>query len=83
MSQFEKFKARVTQARLPKDITATELQSFMEKYGFVLSHKSGSHFSYKHISLDYIITIPMHSPIKHSYIAIVKDAILKIEGGSK
>jgi predicted RNA binding protein YcfA (HicA-like mRNA interferase family) len=82
MSQFEKFKARIMQARMPKDITAVELQSFMIKYGFVLAHKSGSHFSYSHPKLGRALPpIPMHSPIKPCYIEMIQQAIIEIEGG--
>jgi len=82
MSQLEKQKAKIMRAESPKDITAIELQSFMSKYGFELSSKNGSHYSYKHEKLDTLVTIPMHSPIKRPYIVLVKQAIEKIEEGS-
>jgi predicted RNA binding protein YcfA (HicA-like mRNA interferase family) len=81
MSQFEKFKARLMQKRMPKDITAVELQSFMTKYGFLLAHKSGSHFTYSHPKLERALPpIPMHSPIKPCYLEMIQQAINEIEG---
>ena len=80
MSKFEKFKSRIMQGKIPRDITCKELQSFMIQYGFELNSKSGSHYTYKHEGLDYLITIPMHDHVKFVYIKDVRDAIQELEG---
>ena len=79
MSQFEKMKAKIMRDDSPRDITPAELQNFMIKYGFELTSKRGSHFSFKHSCLRHIVTIPMHSPIKRPYIKLVKEMIEEVE----
>ena len=68
-----------TKAKCPRDITPKPLQSFMLKYGFVLSSVGGSHFNYKHPELEEIITIPMHNPVKPYIISLVKEKIERLE----
>ena len=80
MSQFEKFKARILQDKVPVNVMPEELQKFMLNYGFELKSKVGSHFTYKHHKIAYCVTIPMHKPIKFVYIKLVKKAIKDLEG---
>jgi len=79
VSKFEKFKQKIMQGELPKDITPTELQTFLTKLGFVLRNRSGSHFVYNHPKHKEHISIPMHNPIKRPYIKELRDIIEAIE----
>ena len=82
MSKFEKMKAKILSTPSANDITAKEIQSFLQKYGFQLKHVNGSHFVYAFPSKqkELVINIPMHSPIKPWYIDAIRECIEQIEG---
>ena len=71
----EKIKQRPT----ANDIGPDELQNFMTHFGFVCMRTNGSHFIYKYKGKGKSIVIPMHSPIKPSYIDLIRDTITEIE----
>jgi predicted RNA binding protein YcfA (HicA-like mRNA interferase family) len=48
MPQFEKFKAKVMKKQPPRDISPEQMQSFLNKCGFVRVNAEGSHWTYKH-----------------------------------
>ncbi len=64
-----------------KDIDPKELQSFLNHYGFKLKRVKGSHYIYEYPneSKTFIISIPMHSPVKPTYIDQIRDIIYEIE----
>lgn len=64
-----------------KDIEPKELQSFLKHYGFKLKRVNGSHFIYEYPdeAKVFIINIPMHSPVKPTYIDQIRDKIYEIE----
>lgn len=71
----EKIKQRPTAI----DISSGELQSFMSHFGFECVRINGSHFIYKYKGKGKSFAIPMHNPIKPSYIDLIRDIILEIE----
>ena len=78
MSTFDKIKVKILSTPAANDFTPTEIQHFLEKYGFVCVRSKGSHFIYKYPSNDIVsnLVIPMHNPIKPAYIE-------QIEGDEK
>lgn len=82
MSTFEKIKSRIMHKPTYNDITTNEIQSFLLKYGFELKHINGSHFIYAYPCLNKVIVlnVPMHNPVKPTYIDHIRDAIILIEG---
>ena len=78
MGSDEKLIKKIFRSEIPKDITFQELKRLLKNVGFVLQNQRGSHHSYKHAKLKYILTITAHSDkeqIKPVYIKIVKDAL--------
>lgn len=84
MTTFDKVKAKILKTPTARDFTAREVKNFLERYGFVLKNvPKGSHFVYGYPGYDEIVVnIPMHSPIKPTYIDHIRKAILDIEGGT-
>ena len=84
MSAFEKLKTKFMQQPVLNNITAEEVKSFLKHYGFIEKHINGSHFIYGYMndSREIMLNIPMHSPIKPTYIKHIRKAILEIEGGN-
>lgn len=82
MSTFDKLKAKILSTPPANDFTAKEIQHFLEKYGFVCKHVKGSHFiyCYEAIGKVMVLNIPMHSPVKPTYIDQIRKCILEIEG---
>lgn len=60
----------------PNSITPRELERVLKNRGFIQSHRTGSHITYKNISSNNRIVIPIHNPIKSCYI----DDTLKMIG---
>lgn len=52
----------------PNSITPRELDRVLNNRGFVLTHRTGSHATYKNISTNTRLVIPIHNPIKACYI---------------
>jgi len=82
MGKYEKIKAQIMSTPTAKDISPEKLQSFLNHYGFELRHVNGSHFIYAYKGTDkiFMLNIPMHDPVKPSYIDEVRKRILEIEG---
>lgn len=83
MSTFDKVKAKIMCTPTANDFTPKEIQSFLQKYGFVLKHINGSHYIYSFPSSgkNLMLNIPMHSPVKPTYIDHIRQCILEIEEG--
>lgn len=83
MSTFEKIKAKIMHEPTYNDFSPKEIQSFLQRYGFELKHVKGSHFIYAYPMSEKLIMInvPMHNPVKPTYIDHIRDAISLIEGG--
>ena len=82
MSTFDKIKSKILSTPAANDLTAKEIQHFLERYGFIQKRVNGSHFIYSHPSKNrnIMLNIPMHSPIKPTYIDHIRECILEIEG---
>lgn len=81
MSSYEKMKQKILQTPARKDIMPTELQNFLEKYGFKLMRIRGDHFIFK-IQTEFLtksLIIPMASPIKPVYINQLREIIIEVE----
>ena len=85
MSTFEKTKEKIMRTPPLNGIMPNELQNFLEKYGFVLKHVNGSHFIYEYPrnSKVFMLNIPMHKPVKPTYIDQIRERIIEIEGEIK
>lgn len=85
MSTLEKMKVRILSKKSPNDLTTKEVQNFLKRYGFVRKHVNGSHFIYEYPTSkrNFVLNIPMHSPVKPWYIDKIREAILEIEEGEK
>lgn len=82
MSTFEKMKEKIMRTPTVNDIMPKELQNFLEKYGFIRKSVKGSHFIYAYPTTNkvFILNIPMHKPVKPTYIDQIRDRIIEIEG---
>lgn len=82
MSTFEKVKSKILRTPTANDFQAKEIKHFLEKYGFVLKNVNGSHhiYYYPKENKNLMLNIPMHSPIKPTYIDHIRKCILEIEG---
>lgn len=82
MSTFEKTKDKIMHTPTLNDIKPNELQAFLDKYGFKLKHVKGSHFIYEYPTQNkvFMLNIPMHKPVKPTYIDQVRERIMEIEG---
>lgn len=85
MSTFDKIKEKIMRTPTLNDIMPNELQSFLNKYGFILKHVNGSHFIYEYLgnSKVFMLNIPMHKPVKPTYIDQIRERIIEIEGEIK
>ena len=81
MSTYEKIKAIIMKLPPPNNLSPKEVQNFLIKYGFELKHSKGSHFLYKYSKGDkvLILNIPMHNPVKPTYIDQIRECIEEIE----
>ncbi len=82
MSKFEKTKQQILHKPTLNNIMPEDVKSFLEHYGFILKHVNGSHFIYCYQTQcrNIILNIPMHKPVKPTYIDQIRDAIIEIEG---
>ena len=82
MSTFEKTKEKIMRTPTANDIMPNDLQKFLERYGFKLKKANGSHFIYEFPTTYkvFMLNIPMHKPVKPTYIDQVRDRINEIEG---
>ena len=66
----------------PTIVVTNSSLMFLEKYGFIQKRVNGSHFIYSYPSKNrnIMLNIPMHSPIKPTYIDHIRECILEIEG---
>lgn len=82
MSKYEKAKERILSVPPPNDITPTELQNFLNKCGFVCKRAHGSHFIYEYPAKQrrMMLNIPMHNPVKPTYIDQVRECMEEILG---
>ena len=85
MSTLDKIKEKIMRTPTLNDIMPNELQSFLKKYGFILKHVNGSHFIYEYPgnSKVFMLNIPMHKPVKPTYIDQIRERIIEIEGEIK
>ncbi len=81
MGKYDNIKEKIMRVPTANDISPEKLQSFLKHYGFEIKHTHGSHFiySYKGIGKNFMLNIPMHNPIKPTYIDQVRQRIIEIE----
>ncbi len=74
MSQFDKLIKRIKS--LDKDMRFEELRKVLERFGYTMEGpgSGSSHKTFRKPG-EYPITIPIHTPIKRSYIEMVRDMI--------
>lgn len=79
MSRFKKLYDKMV--RNPKDIDFEELDKLLKRYGFNCRQprKGSSHYTYYHLNLDEILTVPKERPVKAVYVKIALEAIKKLE----
>lgn len=82
MGTQDNMKIKIMKTPTVKDIEPKALQSFLNHYGFKLKRTKGSHFIYEYPTdiRTFMINIPMHSPVKPTYIDAIRDIIFEIEG---
>jgi len=79
MSTFEKMKDLILKKPTVNNIMPKDLQNFLIHYGFVLKRIKGDHFIYSLGNDDFVISIPMHKPVKQTYIDQVRTIITENE----
>ena len=81
MGTQDNIKEKIMKTPTAKDIEPRELQSFLEHYGFRLKRSRGSHFIYEYPteSRTFMLNVPMHSPVKPTYIDLLRDIICELE----
>ena len=69
----------------PKDVRFEDIDKVLKYYGFECrSSKSGSsHYTYFHVSLPDILTIPKDRPIKAVYVKKAISAIQRLDRGEE
>ena len=74
MSKWDKLLSRILS--LSNDMRFDELQKVLESYGYVMKNPSSgsSHYPFRKDGCV-PITIPKHSPIKKTYVEMVKNVI--------
>lgn len=74
MSKWDKLIARITS--LSKDMRFDELKNVLESYGYTMQRPRGgsSHCTFRKAGCN-PITIPVHEPIKVTYVRMVKEII--------
>ena len=84
MGRADAFKNKILRKPTATDIKPEKMQSFLERFGFVLKRSNGSHFMYEYIDSQtgkhYPLVIPMHDPIKPAYIDQIRKIIIEVEG---
>ena len=78
MSQFDKLINRIK--LLDKDMRFEELRKVLERFGYTMDGpgSGSSHKTFRKPG-EYPITIPMHDPIKRTYIELIRDMIEREE----
>lgn len=81
MGKYERMREIIMKTPTANDISPEKLQAFLKHYGFELKRVTGSHFiyAYKGSQKEFMLNIPMHSPVKPAYIDMIRDQIVKIE----
>lgn len=81
MGTYDRMKEKILKTPTAKDIEPKELQSFLTHYGFKLKRSKGSHFMYEYPTnaRNFMLNIPMHSPVKPAYIDMLRDIICELE----
>ena len=64
----------------PKDTNIDVIRKVLDKYNLEYIWGKGDHLNVKHPSIDYILTIPAHKPIKPIYIIKLLKMIDEISG---
>jgi predicted RNA binding protein YcfA (HicA-like mRNA interferase family) len=67
----------------PRDTTISMIKKVLDKYNLEYIWGKGDHLNVKHPSIDYILTIPAHKPIKPIYIIKLLKAIDESTGETK
>nr|MBQ4318647.1 type II toxin-antitoxin system HicA family toxin [Clostridia bacterium] len=82
MGRYDKLKEKILSTPTANDISPEKLQSFLKHFGFEIKHINGSHFIYAYKGTDktFMLNIPMHDPVKPTYIDEVRKRIKEIEG---
>ena len=81
MGKYENIREKIMMCPTAKDIPPDKLKSFLEHYGFVCKRANGSHFiyEYKDGGKPFVISIPMHNPVKPAYIDLIRKIIIEVE----
>jgi len=64
----------------PRDANISIIRKILDKFGLEHVWGKGDHLNVKHPSINYILTIPAHKPIKPIYIIKLLNMIDEIEG---
>lgn len=64
----------------PRDANISMIRKILDKFGLEYVWGKGDHLNVKHPSIDYILTIPAHKPIKPIYIIKLLKMIDEIQG---
>jgi predicted RNA binding protein YcfA (HicA-like mRNA interferase family) len=81
MGKYDNIKEKIMRVPTANDISPDKLQSFLKHYGFEIKHVNGSHYiyAYKGTGKTFMLNIPMHNPVKPTYIDQVRQRIKEIE----
>ena len=80
MGKYENMREKIMKTPTANDISPEKLQSFLMHYGFTVEHINGSHYIYSFKGTkQFILNIPMHDPVKPTYIDKVRERIQEIE----
>ncbi len=64
----------------PRDTNINTIKKVLDKYNLEYIWGKGDHLNVRHPSIDYILTIPAHKPIKPIYIIKLLKMIDEISG---
>ena len=64
----------------PKNTNIATIRKILDKFAIAYVWGKGDHLNVKHPSVDYILTIPAHKPIKAIYVMRLLKMIDDIEG---
>ena len=78
MSKIDKLIAKLRNN--PRDTNIAMLTKILDKFGLEYVWGKGDHLNVKHPTVDYILTIPAHKPIKPIYIIKLLNMIDEIQG---
>ena len=81
MTNKDKTFERIMNKVVPKDITFTELRSFLISRGFDMIPGKGDHVIFRHRGLKQHLSIPAARIVKCAYIKNVQKAILILMSG--